>query len=127
MQSNFIMIDKEEYILGMLLLGDGAKIYRTLLLNILVSDKNISVAVLELVDFQGHLPDQGDKDGDLICNRFLKNIYKIDQNKDIPDVIMFVVASNVQLGGDLFKVYYPNLIVMNRFEHTVSIFFSHQL
>ena len=37
---------------------------------------------------------------------------------------MFDVASNVQLGGKLLKVHYPNLTVMRGVEHTVSLFFN---
>ena len=46
MESNLILITKESDIFGLLLLGDGATIYRTPLLNILVSGKNIPVYVL---------------------------------------------------------------------------------
>ena len=37
---------------------------------------------------------------------------------------MFDGASNVQLGGKLLKVHYPNLTVMCGVEHTVSLFFN---
>ena len=55
MKRNLAMIKKEAEIFGLLFLGDGATISICPLLNILASAKNISVAVLEIVDFQGHL------------------------------------------------------------------------
>ena len=33
-------------------------------------------------------------------------------------------SSNVQLGGDVLKIYYPKLTVMCGFERTVSILFN---
>ena len=61
----------------MLFLGDGATISRCVLLNILASGKNIPVAVLELVDFQGHLSEGNKKDATFICNRFFES-YEIN-------------------------------------------------
>ena len=83
----------------MLFLGDGATISRVPLLNILVSGNNFPVAVLELVDCQGHLADGGKKKGIFICNRFLDHFKRIDPHKSITDVIMFDGASNVQLAS----------------------------
>ena len=57
MKRNLEMIKKELEILGLLSLGDGAKISRFSLLNILVSGKDIPVSILKIVDCQGHLPD----------------------------------------------------------------------
>ena len=51
------MIKKVAGIFGFLFLGDGAIIPRCKLLNILASEKNIPVAVLEIIDCQGHLAD----------------------------------------------------------------------
>ena len=59
MERNLSLIEKESDIFGLLFLGDGATIYRIPLLNILVSGKNLPVAVLELVGFQGHVSDDG--------------------------------------------------------------------
>ena len=64
------MIKREAEIFGLFFLGDGAKIPRCPLLNILDSVKNIPVAVLEIVDCQGHLADGNKKDGTFICNQF---------------------------------------------------------
>ena len=69
--------------------------------------KNISLPVLELVDCQGHLADSGGKYGSFICNRFLEHIRKIGPHKSITDVVMFDVASNVQLSSELLKIHYP--------------------
>ena len=49
------MIKKEAEIFGLLFLGDGATFLRCPLLNILASGENIVVAVLEIVDSQGHI------------------------------------------------------------------------
>ena len=57
MNRNLGIIKKEADIFGLLFLGDGAKISRCPLLNILYSGTNIPVSVLEIVDFQGHLSD----------------------------------------------------------------------
>ena len=46
MERNLSLIEKESEIFGLLFLGDGATISRVPLLNILVSGKNLSVAVL---------------------------------------------------------------------------------
>ena len=55
---------------------------------------NLPVAVLELVDFQGHLEDGGTKNASFICNRFLYHFKIIDPHKLIIDVIMFDGDSN---------------------------------
>ena len=51
------MIKKGAEIFGLLFLGDGATISRCPLLNILASEENIPVAVLETFDCRGHLDD----------------------------------------------------------------------
>ena len=68
------MIKKEAEIFGLLFLGDGATISRCPLLSILASAKNITVAVLKIVDFQGRLADGNKKDGTFISNMFLNHI-----------------------------------------------------
>ena len=37
---------------------------------------------------------------------------------------MFDGASNVQLGGELFKIHYPTISVICAVEHTISLFFN---
>ena len=81
--------------------------------------KNIPVAVLEIVDCQGHLARGNKKDTLFICNQFLKHMKEIDPRKNLTDLIMFDGASNVQLGGKLLKVHYPKQTVMLGVEHTV--------
>ena len=49
---------------------------------------------------------------------------KIDPDKTITDVVMFDLASNLQLVGDLVKFYYPKLAVMRGVEHTFYLFFN---
>ena len=65
------MIKKEADIFGLLFLGDEATTSRCPLLNILASEKNIPVAVLEIVDCQGRLADGNKKYVTFICNFFL--------------------------------------------------------
>ena len=108
----------------MLFLGDGDKFSRCPLLNILDSAKNIHVAVLEIVDCQGHLADGNKKDGNFICNWFLNHMKEIDLAKKLSDIVMFDGASNVQLAGRSLEVHYPKLTVMRGVEHTVSLFFN---
>ena len=93
-------------------------------MKILVSGKNIPVAVLELVDCQGHLADGGINNGNFICNRFLDHFKRIDPHKSITDVIMFGGSSNVELAGELLKIHYPMISAMRGVEHTVSLFFK---
>ena len=90
----------------------------------LVSGKNLPVAVLELVDCQGHLADGGINNGTFISNIFLDNFKRIGPHKSITDVIMFDGASNVQLAGELLKIHYPKITVMRVVEHTFSLFFN---
>ena len=78
MERNLSLIEKESDIFGLLFLGDGATISRVPLLNILVSGKNLPVAVLELVDCQGHLADSGTKNASFICNIFLDHFERIE-------------------------------------------------
>ena len=124
MERNLSLIEKESEIFGLLFLGDGAIISRFPLFNILVSGKNIPVAVLELVDCQGHLSDGGTKNATFICNRFLDHFKIIDPHKSIIDVIMFDGASNVQLAGELLQIRYPKISVVRGVEHTFSLFFN---
>ena len=86
--------------------------------------KNIPVAVLEIVYYQGHIADGNKKYGTFICNRFLNHMREIDPGKKLSDIVMFDGASNVQLGGKKLKVHYPKLTVMRGVEHTVSLFFN---
>ena len=93
-------------------------------MNILVSGKNLPVAVLELVDCRCHLADGGTKNSTFICNRSLDHFKIFDPHKSIIDVIMFDGASNVQLAGELLQIRYPKVTVMCGVEHTVSLFFD---
>ena len=97
MKRNLSLIDKQSEIFGLLFLGDGATISRVTLLNNLVSGKNLPVAILELVDLQGHLADGGTKYATFICNRFIDHFKIIYPHKSIIDVIMFDGASNISL------------------------------
>ena len=99
MERNLILNKGESDIFGLLFLGDGATISRISLLNIFVSGKNLPVAVLELVDWQGHLADSREKNGTFVCNIFLGHIKIIDPHKSVTDVAMFDGASNVQFSG----------------------------
>ena len=94
-------------------------------MNILVSGKNLPVAVLELVGFQGHFADGGEKNATFICNIFPDHFKRIDHHKSSTDVVMFDRASNFQLAGELLKIHYPNITVMRGVEHTVSLFFNY--
>ena len=60
MERNLSLIKKDSDIFGFLFLGDGATISRIRLLNILVSVKNLPVAILERVDCRVHLADGGE-------------------------------------------------------------------
>ena len=82
----------------------------------------IPVAVLEIVDCQGHLADGGQKFGSFICNQFLNHMIEIGLAKKLSGILMFDGASNVQLGVRLLKVHYPKLTVMRGVEHTVLLF-----
>ena len=75
------MIKKETVIFGLLSLGDGATISRCPLLNIMASDKNIPVAVLENFDYQGRIADGNKESGKFICNQFLNHMREINQGK----------------------------------------------
>ena len=57
MKRNLAMIKNKTEIFGLLFFGNGATISIFPLLNILASSKNISVAILGIVDCQGHLAD----------------------------------------------------------------------
>ena len=83
------LIEKQSETFGFLYLGEGATISRVPLLNILVSETNIPVAVLELVDCQAHLAYGRINNGTFKCNRFLDHFKRIDLHKSITDVIMF--------------------------------------
>ena len=106
----------------MLFLGNGATISRCPLLNILDSEKNIPVSVLEIVYCQGNLSDGNKKDGTFICNRFLYQMKEIDPATTLSGTVMFDGASNVQLSGRLLKVHYLKLTVVRGVEHKFSLF-----
>ena len=74
--------------------------------------KKHKVAVLEVVDCQGHLADGNKKDGTFICNQFLNNIIQNWPRQKLSDIVMFDRASNMQLGRRLLKANYPKLTVM---------------
>ena len=118
MKRNLTIIKKESYFLGLFFIGDGATMFITPFLNILVSGKNIIVAVLELVNWKGHLGD-GEKNVTFIFHRFLECMKTIDPTKSITDVVMFDGGSNVQLGVDILKIQYSKLTVMRGVEHSV--------
>ena len=81
MKSNLAMIKKEAGIFELLFLGDSATISKFPLLNVLASAKNIPVAALEIVDYQGHLARGYKKYAAFICNQFLKHMKEIDPGK----------------------------------------------
>ena len=116
------MIQKEAEIFGLLFLGDGAKISRCPLLNILASANNITVSVLKIVDYKGHLADGNKNRWKIHLLSFLNHMREIDPGKKLIDIVMFDGASNVQLGENILKVHYPKLTVMRGVEHTVSLF-----
>ena len=60
MKRNLATIRKESDIFALLFLGNGDKISRCPLLNILSSGKNITVAIFDIADCQCHL-DYGGK------------------------------------------------------------------
>ena len=74
MERNLSLIKKESDIFGFLFLGDGAIFSKIKILNILVSRKDLPVAVLELVDFQGHLADGGENYVSLYVLDFLSTL-----------------------------------------------------
>ena len=115
-------IKKEADLFGLLFLVDGTTISRTPLLNILVSGNTLPVAVLELVGCQGNLPGGGKNNGSFICCRFIDHMRVIDPDKSLTDVDMFDGAANVQLSGELLKIYCPKLTVVHVVEHTLSLF-----
>ena len=82
MKRNISMIKKEAEIFGLLFLGDGATISRCTLLNILDYAKKWQVAILEIVNCQGHLADGNKKYGTFICNQFLSHMKEIDPTKN---------------------------------------------
>ena len=103
----------------MLFLGYGATISRCPLLNILASEENIPVAVLEIFDCQGHLTDGNRKDITFVCYQFLKHMKEIDPSKTLSDIVMFDEASNIQLAWGILKVRYPKFTVMCCVQHLV--------
>ena len=77
-QRKLSMINKEEYIFGFICLCDGYTISRIPLFNILVSIKDITDAVLEIVYCQRNLAKdkKKQKKGTFICNIFPSTKYK---------------------------------------------------
>ena len=70
---NLSLIKIQWDIFGLLFIDNGATIYRTLLLNILVSGGNILVYALEIFDCQGSLADGAEKYRIFIYKRFLEH------------------------------------------------------
>ena len=124
MERNLVLIKKVSDIFGLLFLFGGAIISKITLLKILVSGKYLPVALLELVNCQGHLAYGGGKNGTFICTKFIEKIKQIDPHRSIMDVVMFYEASNLQLSGEILKICYPNISVIRGVEHTVSNFSS---
>ena len=60
----------------------------------MASGDNIPVAVLEIVDYQGHLDDSNKKYGTFICNQFLYHMKEIYPANTLSDKVMFDGASN---------------------------------
>ena len=112
MKRNLSLIKQESDIFGLSFLSNGATISRIPLLNILVSGKNLLVAVLELVDCQGQLEDGGEKDVICICTRFTDNVRNTNPHKSIIHVVIFDGASNVHLAGKLLKIHCPKVSIM---------------
>ena len=85
------------------------------------SGKNLPVAVLELVDCEGHLDDDEKYTKPLYVVYFF-SVWKIEPAKSITYVVMFDRASNVRLAGGLLEIHYPLLDGMHGVEHNVSLF-----
>ena len=102
---------------GFLFSGYGALIYRTVLLNILVYGKIFMLMFYNfLIVKVNYLMVVNYTEPFYII--YLLGRWKIAPTKTITDVVMFDIASNVQLGGELLKNIYPKVTVM------LEIFFS---
>ena len=83
-----IRYQKESDIFGLLFIGDVVTNSRNPLLDIMVSGKNISLSVIELVDCQWYLGDCEIKHGTFICCIFIEYMKSIDPDKSITDVVV---------------------------------------
>ena len=89
------------------------------MLNILASAKNIPVAVLENVNYQGRLAYGNKKNRTFVCNSFLNYMREIEPAKILSDIVMFDGALNMIFLEILLKVRYPKLTFMRCINHTV--------
>ena len=113
---------KNAEIFGLTILGDGATVKRTPLINIIASGVYCPVAILAISDCTSHMAKGGMKDADYIANTlFLPHFESIDPNKTIIDLVAFDGAANVQKAGRILCEDYPKCTVIHGGEHVVSL------
>lgn len=118
---------KQADIFGLTVMGDGATVKKTPLLNILaagVDGSNNACCTLEIVDATGHMSSGGKKDAEYIAKLFLPHMKRLDPDRRLIDLIFFDGASNVQKAGRILETHYPRASTMAGGEHITSLFFN---
>jgi len=109
---------------GLSIMGDGATIKKSPLMNYLVSSPECPVFVAKILDATPHLIKGGNKNCEYIERSIRPILQQLDPTKKLFDVAFFDGATNVQKAGQLLAELYPRISTIHGCEHVMSLFFS---
>ena len=92
-------------------------------LNILSSGSHLPTAVLEIVDWSGHVLDGLKNYSSYIAKLFLPYIEDFGTSKKLVDLVYFDCAWNVQKAGEIIAALFPRVTSCHVSEHVVSLFY----
>jgi len=115
---------KEAAVFGIVIMGDGATIYRMPLLNILAMSGTTPPLKIGILDCTTHMASGEKKDATYIADIFAEKVEEYDPNHQLTDVLYFDGASNVQKAGQVLMAKYPRTFCYHGGEHVVALFFT---
>jgi hypothetical protein len=122
---NVEQLQKHASTFGLAFLGDGARIKKSPLINILaMCGSAVPPVTLQIKDCSAHMSSGGKKDASYIADLFEAKMSEIDPTHLWTDVIFFDGASNVQKAGRVLTVKFQHAYCFHAGEHVVSLFFA---
>jgi len=103
MKKNLAALNKESYIFGLSMSGDGAMIHKAPMFNILAHGVHCPSCVMEVINCAGHLAKGGSKNAPYTAEGVIVVMRKLDPHKEIIFINWWDGASNFQLAGKIIE------------------------
>ncbi len=120
--SNKIIITENKNVFGLSWIRDDATIKRMQLLNVFSMCGSKPLSVITIIDFTGHMVDDGKKDVEFIMSYFKSKVDEFDP--ELTDAFFLDVAANVQKAGQILCANFPQPICFHKWEHGLPLYFS---